>query len=183
MLRYSIVNTELGYIGFALSSVGLKRVTLPQQERETAERILHGDLKESLTYDPEGLAELEARFQAFGQGKDDLVDLPLDLGGMTPFQCKVSQLVHDIPQGQVETYGSVAALVGSPKGARAVGAVMAQNPLCLVVPCHRVVAGDGSLHGFGGGLPQKAQLLRMEGVKIFEQAASGGRRYCVEGRK
>jgi methylated-DNA-[protein]-cysteine S-methyltransferase len=72
-----------------------------------------------------------------------------------------------IPKGRVSTYGRLAKRTGHPKGARAVGRVLAGNPYPLVVPCHRIVQADGSLCGFGGGLKMKRDLLNMEGV-VFD---------------
>jgi O-6-methylguanine DNA methyltransferase len=71
-----------------------------------------------------------------------------------------------IPAGETLTYAEVAARVGKPAAARAVGRVMATNPLPLVVPCHRVVGSDGTLRGFGGGLWMKEALLSAEGAKV-----------------
>ncbi len=70
-----------------------------------------------------------------------------------------------IPAGETRSYGWLARKVGRPRAARAVGRVMATNPLPIVVPCHRVVGSDGSLHGYGGGLDVKAELLRLEGAR------------------
>ena len=87
------------------------------------------------------------------------------------FTEKVYTLIRKIPVGKVATYGQVAALVGSPRAARAVGLAMKTNPDAPRTPCHRVVASDGSLHGYSGGegLPTKRLLLQKEGV-IFQGA-------------
>ncbi len=95
----------------------------------------------------------------------------LDLREFTPFRRAVSLAAIRIPYGQTRSYGELAAVARTPRAARAVGRVMATNPLPLVIPCHRVVAADGGLHGFGGGLPMKARLLELEGVRL----ASGRR--------
>ena len=71
-----------------------------------------------------------------------------------------------VPYGQLTTYGTLAAKVDAPRAARAVGTVMNRNPLPIVLPCHRVVGANGSLIGYGGGLPRKEQLLRLEGALI-----------------
>jgi O-6-methylguanine DNA methyltransferase len=85
--------------------------------------------------------------------------------GLSGFRRAVLAETLRIPAGRTRTYGWLAAKVGRPRAARAVGRVMATNPLPLVIPCHRVVGSDGSLHGYGGGLPMKAALLRMEGAR------------------
>ena len=87
------------------------------------------------------------------------------LAGTTPFLASVYAIVAAIPAGRVMTYGEVAAAVGSPGAARAVGRAMATNPFPVVIPCHRVVASNGGLGGFAGGLEMKAKMLEMEGAR------------------
>jgi O-6-methylguanine DNA methyltransferase len=86
---------------------------------------------------------------------------PLDLHG-TPFQVAVWQEMFRIPYGETSTYGELARAIGYPKAARAVGAASGANPVAIIVPCHRVVGSNGSLVGYGGGLPTKKWLLTME---------------------
>lgn len=87
--------------------------------------------------------------------------LPLSFHG-TPFQEKVWQTLTTIPFGETRSYGEIARQVGSPGGSRAVGGANHKNPLMIVIPCHRVIGADGSLTGFGGGLPVKKYLLELE---------------------
>jgi methylated-DNA-[protein]-cysteine S-methyltransferase len=90
--------------------------------------------------------------------------LPLDLSHQTSFQHQVLLLTAQIPYGQTSTYKDLAIQAGRPGSARAVGRVQATNPLPLVIPCHRVLGSDGSLHGYGGpgGIKLKAWLLQLE---------------------
>jgi methylated-DNA-[protein]-cysteine S-methyltransferase len=88
-------------------------------------------------------------------------DLPLDLDG-TRFQLAAWRSLADIPFGTTTTYGRQAAALGIPRAARALGAANGANPVCIVLPCHRVIGADGSLTGFGGGLPTKQWLLDHE---------------------
>lgn len=90
-------------------------------------------------------------------------DLPLAPEG-TPFQRRVWTTLATIPYGQTISYAELAARVGRPGAARAVGAANGRNPLPIVLPCHRVIGADGSLTGFGGGLPAKRFLLELEGA-------------------
>ncbi|HVB63024.1 MAG TPA: methylated-DNA--[protein]-cysteine S-methyltransferase [Ktedonobacteraceae bacterium] len=90
---------------------------------------------------------------------------PLDLRG-TPFQVAVWQEMYRIPYGETRTYGELARILGRPQAPRAVGAASAANPVAVIVPCHRVVGSDGSLTGYGGGLPTKAWLLALEQGKF-----------------
>lgn len=89
--------------------------------------------------------------------------VPLDLGG-TPFQQAVWQALRAIACGQRSSYGEVARQIGSPQAVRAVGAAVGRNPVSLIVPCHRVLGGDGSLTGYAGGLHRKRELLQREGA-------------------
>jgi len=93
--------------------------------------------------------------------KDPGADLPLDVRG-TAFQQKVWQALRTIPVGQTWTYGELAAAIGHPGAARAVGAACGANPVCVVVPCHRVVGSSGSLTGYAWGTDRKRELLRRE---------------------
>ena len=87
--------------------------------------------------------------------------VPLDLEG-TPFQVTVWKALLEIPYGETRSYGAIARRIGRPQAARAVGSANRSNPIPLIVPCHRVIAGDGSLGGYAGGLGMKTRLLRLE---------------------
>lgn len=92
-----------------------------------------------------------------------LEDLPVDPGG-TPFQRRVWQILRTIPPGTTVSYGELAARLGRPAAARAVGAANARNPIAIAIPCHRVIGTDAHLRGYGGGLARKRWLLRHEGA-------------------
>lgn len=95
-------------------------------------------------------------------------DLEVDLRNSTDFQREVLEAAVAVPPGYVVTYGEIAARIGKPQSSRAVGQALAHNPIPIVVPCHRVVAADGSLTGYSGagGIETKAHLLRLEGATI-----------------
>ncbi len=101
----------------------------------------------------------------FLRGQRRGFDLAVDWRGMTPFQVAVRQAVMAVPYGETAAYGDIAAAVGRPLAARAVGGVQARNPISFLIPCHRIVGSDGSLHGYGGfgGLETKRWLLELEG--------------------
>ena len=105
-----------------------------------------------------GAAELLQRYFA---GEPVAFDLPLDLHG-TPFQQSVWRALLQIPAGRTSSYGAIARGLGTPQAVRAVGAAIGRNPLCVIVPCHRVLGQDGSLTGYAGGLPRKRSLLALE---------------------
>lgn len=87
-------------------------------------------------------------------------------GKGTEFQRKVWKALCDIPYGETRTYGQIAAAVGNVKACRAVGGACNRNPIMIVVPCHRVIGGNGKLVGFGGGLAMKEKLLGVEGILV-----------------
>lgn len=103
--------------------------------------------------------------EGYFAGKPDPLPIPVELSGST-FQLQVWSALREIPLGNVATYGEIAAQIGRARGARAVGQACGSNPVVLFVPCHRVVAAQGKLGGFGGGLELKESLLRHEGISI-----------------
>ncbi len=112
----------------------------------------------------DSLADLVAASMA-----GDDVRLPLDLARMdlcSEFQRRVLHAGHAIPRGSVSTYRRIAAHIGHPRASRAVGTALATNPFPILAPCHRVIRSDGTLGGYGGGLPMKRALLESEGIRF-----------------
>jgi methylated-DNA-[protein]-cysteine S-methyltransferase len=160
-LIYAVFKTAAGWAGITGSSAGLVRTTLPQPSEQEIYRLLGSGLGHA-TMSPRPLEDLIGRFQAYFSGQRvDFLD-KLDLSGATPFQCEVWQAARLISYGQTRTYAWLAAQVGNPGAARAVGQALGRNPLPIIVPCHRVLASNGGLGGFSGGLKMKRFLLRLE---------------------
>ena len=170
--RFYLCDTEIGFIGLLLSPRGLRATTLPRPRRDQA----LCEVAEIGAGEPASEAEagdLPRRLRALAQGQPLDLTADIDWDSLSPpeaasvpgFRRAVLEETLRIPAGRTRTYGWLAAKVGSPRAARAVGRVMATNPLPLVIPCHRVVGSGGSLRGYGGGLPMKAALLRMEGAE------------------
>ena len=113
------------------------------------------------TRDDAALAEVTGQLGEYLAGGREAFDLALRPIG-SDFELAVWEELTRIPYGRTSTYGAVARAVGQPGGAQAVGVACGRNPLAIVVPCHRVVGADGSLVGFGGGLPRKRFLLDLE---------------------
>lgn len=109
------------------------------------------------------LLQAHAQLTGYFAGTRQAFDLPLAPRG-TPFQRAVWAALAEIPFGQTWSYRALATRIGNPAAVRAVGGANGRNPLPIVLPCHRVIGADGTLTGFGGGLPTKAFLLRHEGV-------------------
>ncbi len=163
---YDLIPSPIGEVGIVRYLKGVRPVRmifLPHKGASTNKRILE-------TF-PAALPSSGKRNKTVGQVEaylaGDAVPFSmdeLDFEGCGEFERRVLLAVHQIPRGRVMTYGGVAMMVGVSGGARAVGNVMAGNFFPLVIPCHRVVRSDGSLGGFGGGLPMKKALLEGEGV-------------------
>ena len=117
--------------------------------------------KEADPGSPASLADAVAQLDAYFAGQRRVFELPLALAG-SPFFVRVWEAVSAIPFGETRTYGQVAAALGRPRAARAVGLANGRNPLPIIVPCHRLVGADGARTGYGGGLARKRWLLDHE---------------------
>jgi len=109
------------------------------------------------------LAQVRQQLNEYFAGTRQIFDLPLKPAG-TDFQQAVWAALCDVPFGQTASYGQIAAVVGKPKAARAVGGANNRNPIAIVIPCHRIVGASGAMVGYRGGLDIKEYLLRHEGI-------------------
>jgi methylated-DNA-[protein]-cysteine S-methyltransferase len=121
---------------------------------------------------PDALRSAVAQVEEYFARTRRVFDLPLDLEAVTAFQSDVYAELVRVPYGRVITYGSLAEAVGRPELARAVGQAVGANPVPILIPCHRVVAAEGRLGGFSGGLAVKAALLRTENVDVEGETES-----------
>ncbi len=164
---YTTQLTPWGCIALVGSDEGLVRLTLPFDREKDALSEVARELTGFAVLDSAPFASLMPRLMRYFAGEAvDFSDVPLDLSRTTPFRRRVMNAVRRIPRGDVMSYREVASKVGRPLAARAVGATMAANPVCIIVPCHRVVGSDGALVGFGGGLQMKQRMLEMEGARL-----------------
>lgn len=164
-LFYYVLGTLQGWMGVLASEAGLRRVILPRCSAEDAAKEL-GAAVQQATRSEAPFADLIARFKTYFQA--ERVEFPdrLDLSRATDFQRQVWEAARTIPWGETRSYQWVASHIGKPRAARAVGQALGQNPLPLIVPCHRVLTTDGKLGGFTGGLDMKRLLLKTEGVDV-----------------
>jgi methylated-DNA-[protein]-cysteine S-methyltransferase len=162
-LRYDRFDTPIGPLTVAADEHGVRHILFAENRHDARGRAdwLH-DREFPL------VAEARAQLLAFLAGRRDRFDLPLRPQG-TEFQQQVWHTLAEIPFGQTWTYAQLAARIGKPSAMRAVGAANGRNPLPIVLACHRVIGADGSLTGFGGGLPTKLALLRLEGAAAVAQ--------------
>ena len=162
-LCYTIFVTKQGWIGILASKAGLVSVTLPQRNRQQAVDAM-GKQAQTAILSTDSFIELEDKFKHYYSGKRTTFTDKLDFSNATVFQRQVWETTRLIPYGETRSYGWVANNIGKPKAARAVGQALGKNPFIIIVPCHRVIAGDGKLGGFGGGREMKQTLLELEKV-------------------
>jgi methylated-DNA-[protein]-cysteine S-methyltransferase len=172
-LGFALFDTAIGRCGAAWSARGLVRLQLPEADDvATRARLVRG-LDAAEAAPPPAVGQALAAIQALLAGERvDLSDVALDLDGAPPFHRRAYAVARTIPPGETLTYGEIAARLGEPNAARAVGQAMGRNPVPIVVPCHRVLAAGGRPGGFTahGGLATKRRLLAIEGAP-----AAGGR--------
>jgi methylated-DNA-[protein]-cysteine S-methyltransferase len=148
-MRYAVINTPIGPLTLQASEKGLASIHFGSAVPPHA------------VLDERALREAMGQLQEYFNGTRTRFDLPLDIGG-TSFQLAVWNELKKIPFGETRTYGEIARSIGKPGAARAVGMANHENPVAIVIPCHRVVGSDGSLTGYAGGLDLKKKLLEIE---------------------
>lgn len=152
------IKTPIGTLQVAASDEGLVAVVFANEiKRRYAQAKGSGAAQKHLA---QAIAALE---DYFAGKRRDFSDLTLAPSG-TEFQKRVWQALSKIPFGQTRSYGEIARIIDNPKGMRAVGLANGKNPIPVIVPCHRVIGANGTLTGFGGGLPTKKWLLEHEGI-------------------
>ena len=159
--EYITFETDMGWVGVLASPKGLLATTLPRPSAEDA-RLALGRKANEAARSPGRFAGLIERLKAYFHGEKVEFSDELDLSTVTPFRREVWLSAGRIPYGETRSYLWVAGQMGRPEAARAVGQALGRNPLPVIVPCHRVVASDGTLGGFTGGLELKRRLLRLE---------------------
>ncbi len=167
-----LANTPVGTLRLWATDQGVRRLDFRPRQQNAPELVAPGErLSEQ---DPPGLVE-EAltQLRAYFEGSRRQFEIPLDLGALTPFQIEVYRHLTGLRFGGVTTYGAIAEELGlGSGGARAVGQAVGANPVAIVIPCHRVIGSDHTLHGYSGGLDRKARLLRHEGIVVDGEVAT-----------
>lgn len=154
-MYYDDMETPIGTLRLVADDIGLREIRFaePRRPRETPATWLQAARPFIAT---------RAQLQEYFAGERQQFDLPMHPVG-TDFQLSVWRELSRIPYGVTNSYGEIARRIDRPKAMRAVGAANGRNPLPIIVPCHRVIGSNGSLTGFGGGLPTKEFLLALEG--------------------
>ena len=157
-VRYDVVESPVGPLHVASTELGVCRISYwgddweDRLAQQFGVRVLRSPLD-----------DVRRELDEYFEGRRHTFDLQLDLR-VAPFHEAVLRELARVPYGHTDTYGSLAAKVGRPKAARAVGTVMNRNPIPIVLPCHRIVGANGSLTGYAGGLDVKRRLLQLEGA-------------------
>ena len=155
------MNSNIGPLYLVSSQKGLQAVTWQKQPMRLVKSFYLSCPEEKI------LDDTRAQLTEYFKGKRKQFDVPLDLGG-TAFQRQVWRELAHIPFGQTLSYSDIAKRIKNPKAVRAVGSANGKNPVCIIIPCHRVIASDGTIGGYAGGIKIKQQLLELElGTSIF----------------
>jgi AraC family transcriptional regulator of adaptative response/methylated-DNA-[protein]-cysteine methyltransferase len=161
-IRFGAGKSSLGWVLLAATEEGLCKVSLGDKVKSMTRDLVQEFPEAHLERDEPAIAGLlEAVISLLETGKATGGDLPLDIRP-TAFQARVWDMLRRIPAGETRTYGQIASQIGSPTAARAVAQACATNPVALVIPCHRVIGGDGKLRGYRWGLARKKALLARE---------------------
>ena len=159
MNYYTELHTPVGPVTIVSDGSAITRITM-----QPAAAVFAND--STAVRDDTRLSEARSQLAAYFAGRLREFSLPLAPGG-TPFQKQVWNALREIPFGETRSYGALAASLGRPGAARAVGAANRTNPIGIVVPCHRVIGANGTLTGYAGGLERKQQLLELEQDALF----------------
>ena len=158
IVRYTWFASPIGPLLLAGNDTGLKLVSFAEGHRARA-------VDPSWREDAAIFAEVREQLRSYFAGERIVFNLPLILEG-SEFQNKVWNALQAIPYGETISYKELAERIGKPRAVRAVGAANGANPIPIIIPCHRVIGNDGSLTGFGGGLPLKKKLLQLESRQL-----------------
>jgi methylated-DNA-[protein]-cysteine S-methyltransferase len=161
-VAYDLTDSPIGPLLVAATGQGVCRISFDPDPDEELERLAreHGA---RVLRSSRPLEQPRRELDEYFEGRRREFDLPVDLRALPAFQQLVLAELQRVPYGQVDTYGGLAARIGKPRAARAVGGALNRNPVPIVVPCHRIVGSTGNLVGYAGGLERKELLLGLEG--------------------
>jgi methylated-DNA-[protein]-cysteine S-methyltransferase len=163
---YDVLGSPLGPLWVAIGPKGVTTIHYGDEPSEGELRRLVRVYGPGVVPDHRRSSVLARELDEYFNGTRRAFDIDVDLSGLTPFQTKILAATAKIPFGAVSTYQAVARRAGNEKASRAAGGALNQNPIPIVVPCHRVVGSNGSLVGYAGGLDVKLRLLTLEGADI-----------------
>ena len=159
---YAVVDSPLGPLWVAVGPRGVAVISYGGEPGAADLGRLVRAYGPAILPDRGRVSALERELDQYFAGRRTSFDVPVDLTALTPFQRRILSATARVPYGGLATYATVARRAGSPLASRAAGAALGANPIPIVVPCHRVVASDGTLGGYAGGLDAKRRLLAIE---------------------
>jgi methylated-DNA-[protein]-cysteine S-methyltransferase len=163
-VAYTTTDSPFGTLLLARTPKGLVRVGLPNQDADALLVDLATRVSPRVLEAPAQLDQARRELELYFEGKLTEFELPLDWQLSKDFRRQVLRAIARIPYGQTRSYTQMATSAGNVRAVRAAGTACGTNPIPVVVPCHRVLRSGGALGGYGGGLPMKQALLRLEGV-------------------
>jgi O-6-methylguanine DNA methyltransferase len=161
-VSYTVFKSPFGLTGLAVSQKGLIRLVNKIPNEKVFKSILLKEFGFQIEKNPKHFNLLIKQFQKYFKGELKFFKFPLDLRLGTPFQQKVWEALLTIPYGTTRSYKWLAQLINHPSSARAVGNANGQNPLPIIIPCHRVVLANGKIGGYTGDIMIKRNLLELE---------------------
>jgi methylated-DNA-[protein]-cysteine S-methyltransferase len=159
---YTSFSSPVGVVNLFGTEKEIHHISFGRRALQQVYRKTNLDPDDPPVHNEGPLISIVALLQSFLLGKTEKIPAKANLSCLTPFQRRVLKTLEEIPYGEVRSYQWVAARIGNPKACRAVGAACGANPVPILIPCHRVVARDGSLGGFSSGIEIKKRLLRLE---------------------
>ena len=163
-VAYASIDSPFGPLLLAATPRGLVKVSFPQFGAEETLEELATRISPRVLEAPARLDEARRELDRYFEGRLTEFELPLDWQLTDGFRKKAQQAINRIPYGRTRSYTEIARSAGNERAVRAAGTACGANPLPIVVPCHRVLRSGGALGGYGGGLPMKESLLKLEGV-------------------
>ena len=163
---YDVLDSPVGPLWVALGPKGVATITFGREPSEYELRRLIRLFGPGIVPDRRRTSPVARELDQYFEGRRRTFAVPFDLRGITPFQERVLRTTSRIRYGELMTYAAVAHKAGNDRASRAAGAAVGSNPIPIVVPCHRVVASDGTLGGYGGGLEVKRYLLAIERTEV-----------------
>lgn len=160
---FDVVDSPIGPLFVAASTRGLASISFDSDPEDQLERLARV-AGPAILRSPRSVDAARRELDEYFGGRRRIFDLALDLRALPPFTVSVLHQLARVPYGETTTYGALAAAVGRPRAARAVGTVMNRNRIPIVLPCHRVVGANGDLVGYAGGIDRKITLLELEGA-------------------
>ena len=169
---FALFATEIGHCAIAWSGDDIAGAQLPEKDESATRERMRRRFPNGVEGSPPAAVEaaIDGITRLLRGEHRDLLEIPLAMNGVAPFDRDVYEAARAVPPGTTVTYGDIAKRIGEPNAAQAVGQALGRNPFAPIVPCHRIVAADGKMHGFSatGGVTTKLRMLITEGWRSKE---------------